>query len=238
VLNLVRRYPVPVLFIGIFSVVSSVYTYALAPIGRQTMVSWTATNLVNLRSDPIGTLISSAFVAEEAPWIWIFIASVALFPLVRRFGNLRALVLVASAQVIGTLISEGILGLRIAMGQLPASHRFLDLDDVGPSYVIVCALVAVVLFGVGWKWRLAALGTFAALAPHLFEGLNQLDVTAVGHSVSILIGAAGGWYLVRAARRQPAVEQWSAEERALAAPALDEPALVEVPATATASRTG
>jgi len=199
-------------------------------------------NLVNLRSDPIGTLISSAFVAEEAPWIWIFIASAALFPLVRRFGNLRALVLVATAQVIGTLISEGILGLRITMGQLPPSHSLLDLDDVGPSYVIVCALVAVILFGVGWKWRLTALAAFGALAPHLFEGLNQLDVTAVGHLVSILVGAAGGWYLVRAARRQPVVEEWTEQE--LDPADLDEhilvgpmPVLVEIPATATASRT-
>jgi hypothetical protein len=196
--------------------VSSVYAYALEPADQRSFIASTATNLVNLRSDPLGTLIASAFVSEATPWIWIGFGFVGLFPLVHRFGNLRALLLVGAAQVIGTLISEGLLAWRIAAGAAPGSLRFLD--DVGPSYVIASALIAAILYGpepaartarhghwlfdrIGSRWwRLAALAGLALLAPHLFGGLDHLDVAAVGHLVALVTGATVGFLLTRAER--------------------------------------
>ncbi|MGH3377622.1 MAG: rhomboid-like protein [Actinoallomurus sp.] len=210
---ILRRFPLPVVFIVALCAVSSVYVYGLGLADQRSFVAWTATNLINLRSDPLGTLIASAFVSETAPWIWVGFAVVGLFPLVHRFGNLRALLLVTTAHVVGTLLSEGLLALRIASGAAPASLR--ALDDVGPSYVIAAALIAAIVYGAEpavrtasgghWLfdriasrwWRLGAAIGLALLAPNLFDGLGHLDVAAVGHSVALVTGAGVGLILAR-----------------------------------------
>jgi hypothetical protein len=214
--SIVRRYPVPIVFIMAFCVVSAVYAYGLGPADQRSFVASTATNIVNLQTDPLGTLVASAFVAEAAPWIWVAFAVVGLFPVAHRFGNLRALVLLAGAQVIGTLISEGVLAWRISTGALPESMRLLD--DVGPSYVIASALIATILYGAEpairaarhahWLfdrvasrwWRIGAAVGLALLAPHLFQGLERLDVAAVGHTVAMVTGAGLGLLLLRLER--------------------------------------
>ncbi|MCW2861592.1 MAG: hypothetical protein JWP48_3300 [Actinoallomurus sp.] len=213
----------PILFIMALCAVSSVYAYGLEPPDQRSFIASTATNLVNLRTDPLGTLIASAFVSEATPWIWIGFAIVGLFPLVHRFGNLRALLLVGAAQVIGTLISEGVLAWQISTGVVPGSMRFLD--DVGPSYVIASALIATILYGPEpavrtarhghWLfdriasrwWRVGALAGLAVLTPHLFGGLNHLDVAAVGHLVALITGACVGLLLSRLEYRPVPVGQ-------------------------------
>src|SRR3954464_7705873 len=96
--SLVRRYPMPIGFIAALCAVSSVYAYGLGPSAQRSMVSVTATNLVNLRTNPLGTLVASAFVSEAEPWVWIAFAVAGLFPVAHRFGNLRALALVCGGQ--------------------------------------------------------------------------------------------------------------------------------------------
>jgi hypothetical protein len=201
----------PVVFITALCAVSAVYAYALDPSERRSFVAATATNIENLETDPLGTLVASAFVAETAQWAWVVLAIVGLFPLAHRFGNLRALLLLASSQVAGTLLSEGLLAWRISTGALPSSMRLLD--DVGPSYVIASALVVTIVYGPrpgrrpywpfdrrGRWWRGAAAVGMAFLAPSLFSGLGRLDVAAVGHVVSMTTGLALGWLLVRSGR--------------------------------------
>lgn len=210
-----RRFPVPVIFIVAMCAVSSVYAYALGPSGQRSLIAVTATNLNNLRSDPLGTLIASAFLSEDGPWIWVVFAAVGLFPLVHRFGNLRALLLVGAAQVVGTLLSEGLLAWRISVGAASASLR--SIDDVGPSYVIASALLATILYGTrsavrtpvwpfSWIsslwWRLLAAAGLILLLPSLFEGIGRLDVTAVGHAVALTTGAVAGLPMVRRERRR------------------------------------
>src|SRR5262245_14333129 len=211
--TILRRFPVPIFFIIALCAVSSVYAYGLTPPDQRSFVASTATNLANLSTDPIGTLIASAFVSEAVPWIWIGFAIVGLFPVVHRFGNLRTLVLVAAAQVIGTLVSEGVLAWQISIGAVPGSLRFLG--DVGPSYVIASALIATILYGAEpavrtarhghWLfdriasrwWRVGAALGLAFLAPHLFGGIQHLEVAAVGHTVAMITGAAVGFLLSR-----------------------------------------
>lgn len=208
----------PVLFIMAFCAVSSVYAYGLAPAGRRSFVALTATNLVNLRTHPLGTLVASAFVSEAVPWMWVAFAVVGLFPVAHRFGNPRALLLVFAAQVIGTLISEGLLAWRISAGLVPSSMRFLD--DVGPSYVIASALVATILYGAEpavrtsrhghWLfdhvpsrwWRAGAALGLTLIIPELLEGLDHLEVAAVGHVVAMATGACAGLCFARLERRR------------------------------------
>src|SRR3569833_2568026 len=134
----------PILFIMALCVVSSVYAYGLEPSDQRSFIASTATNLVNLRTDPVGTLIASAFVSEATPWMWIGFAIVGLFPLVHRFGNLRALLLVFAAQVIGTLVSEGVLAWRISTGEAPNTQQNHNKNK--PTNVIASALIATILY--------------------------------------------------------------------------------------------
>lgn len=199
-----RRFAVPGVFLVAFCVVSSVYA-ALSPEAQRSMVAATATNLANLRSDPLGTLVASAFVSEGGPWQWVPFAAAGLFPLTHRLGGARALLLIVAAHVIGTVVSEGLLAWRISTGAEPRSLRFLD--DVGPSYVVTAALVATILYGSArpggglrvfqtslW-WRLTALVGLVVLSPYIFTGLGRLGVAAVGHVVALTVGAAGGLLL-------------------------------------------
>jgi hypothetical protein len=198
---------VPLGYITALSAMSAMYVYVLSPSGRHALVEWASTDLANLESDPIGTLMVSAFVAIDSQWVWIVLAVVALFPLAGRFGNLRAASLVTAAHVVGTLVSEGIVAWRIGTGALPESDRYLE--DVGPSYVVASALVAVILYGPGRWWRLAAAAGFAVLAPYLFVGITKLDVGAVGHVVSMTVGAVAGGCLYGLAGRRPAIPRWA-----------------------------
>ena len=170
---------------------------------RQAWLTWTSTNLDNLTRHPIAAMVTSGLFAEGGVLAWTILSLVGLGAVSWTFGNRRTLLLVAVAHVIGTLVSEGILAWRIAAGQEPASARFIV--DVGPSYVVVCALVAGACFGARW-WRLAALVGFALMAPTLFSGLTDFDVSAVGHTCAAAIGALLGWLLWRRGRPEHQLE--------------------------------
>lgn len=154
---------------------------------RRVWVVWTSTNLTNLRDHPVSSLVTSAFVVEDgAPYGWAVLAAAGLVALAWRLGAWRALAVVGAAHVLGTLISEGIVAWRVHRGALSTTAR--DLIDVGPSYVVVAALVGAVAAG-PWLARLVGAGGFAVLAPSLFGGLTEFEVSAVGHVCSIVIGA-------------------------------------------------
>jgi hypothetical protein len=136
------------------------------------------------------------------------LALVALGTVGATFGAWRTAVLVGAAHVLGTVLSEGILGLRIAAGAVPADQ--VHIQDVGPSYVVAGALVA----GIGyacWPGRLVCAAGFAVVAPSLFGGLLQLEVSALGHVSAILVAlAVGGWFAWsrrRVAVRRPAPDR-------------------------------
>jgi hypothetical protein len=77
---------------------------------------------------------------------------------------------------------------------------------VGPSYVTMAALAAVMAYGPGRWPRMLATSCWLVLAPFLFDGIEDLDIAAVGHLVSMLVGA-----LV------PVVFRWRPKTGALAA---------------------
>ncbi|MEU8342249.1 hypothetical protein SAMN05443665_102390 [Actinomadura meyerae] len=195
-----RRYAMPLTFLGLFAAVWTVQALVLPPHARHTMIAWASTNLANLAVNPVGTMIASAFVAEGAQGVLMVAAAIGLFPLTRRFGNLRAVVLVAASHVLGTLVSQGIALVRLEAGLLSESIR--TIPDVGPSYVLCAALVAAFLYGRGRARRLLAFAGWAALTPALLDGLLGLEVAAVGHVVAMLAGALIGWLLLLPERRR------------------------------------
>jgi hypothetical protein len=111
-----------------------------------------------------------------------------------------------AGQVIGTLVSEGIVGYRVSRGLLPAPDRYLI--DVGPSYVVVTAIMVTLLYG-SWLVRAAAALDLALLVVvgNIFGGLSQLAVAAVGHLTAITVGVIGSIFLVWQLRRRPALSE-------------------------------
>ena len=101
----------------------------------------------------------------------------------------------------GTLVSEAIVGYRVSQGMLPAADRYLI--DVGPSYVVVSAIVVALLYG-SWLARAAAALDLALLVVvgDIFGGLSDLDVAAVGHLTAMIVAAAVGSLLLWQLRRQ------------------------------------
>jgi hypothetical protein len=153
-----------------------------------------STDLANLADHPLRSLLLSAFVAEGDLVAWSVLALAGLAALGRRIGARRALTAAFAVHVLATLASQGLVAVRIGAGDLSASARVMS--DVGPSYVVVGALVAAVAYGTLGGRVVGAVG-FGVLSPSLFEGLLQLDVAAVGHLSSVVLAPLVTWPLAR-----------------------------------------
>jgi thiosulfate/3-mercaptopyruvate sulfurtransferase len=126
--------------------------------GRLEWLSAASTNLQNLQAHPLRSLAESAVLIDADVVAWVALAAFGLTGLVVAAGPLRAAVVAVSAHVVGTLVSEGALGVRVAQGLEPASAR--SIVDVGPSFVVVGVLAATVVAGRGPVWRLLAAAAF------------------------------------------------------------------------------
>jgi Rhomboid-like protein len=173
----------------------------LSPHDHAAFVRWASTSVHNLRGDPVGSLAVSAFVTQGFVAAWPGLIALAMFGANRALGNWRTVAVYVAGQVIGTLVSEGIVAYRVSQGLLPWSYR--HLIDVGPSYVVVAAIAVAVLYG-SWPARAAAALDFALLVGvgNIFGGLSTLNVAAVGHATALAVGATGGSALVWERRRR------------------------------------
>ena len=202
-LGMLRRYAFTWCYLGIYVVTEIVYA-ALSPSAQNTLSVWASTSVANLEHDPVLTLVVSAFVGQGDYLAWPVLIALALFGANHALGNLRTLAICLAGNVIGSLVSEGTVAYRVDAGQLPVSYR--HLTDVGPSYVVMAAIVVALLCG-GWLARAAAALDLAVLVfiGNIFGGFSSLEVAAVGHLVSAVTAAACvGYLLVRRRRTVPA----------------------------------
>jgi hypothetical protein len=192
--TLLTRYAVAWVYL-IAVIIAEIGYAALASHDRSALLRWASTNVVNLRHHPVGALAASAFFPAESATAWPELIALAMFGANRVLGNWRTVLVCTAGQVMGTLVSEGILGYRVAHGLLPAVDRYII--DVGPSYVVMSAIVVAVLYG-SWVARAAAVLDSALLVfvGHIFSGLSRLDVAAVGHLTAITVAAILGSLLV------------------------------------------
>jgi len=186
-----RRYAVAWTYLALFAAVQAGYAL-LRPAAQASFTAWASTSVANLEHDPVGSLVVSAFVTGGTGWgaaAWLPLIAIAMFGANGAVGNWRTVLVCAAGHVVGTLVSEGIVAWRVASGALPPAYR--HLTDVGPSYVVVSALV-VALLCAGWAWRcLAALDLLVLVfIARIFGGLASLDVSAVGHLTAIVTAAA------------------------------------------------
>jgi hypothetical protein len=197
--TLLTRYAFAWLYLTGFVVAELIYA-AWPAHDQSAVLRWASTNVVNLRHHPVGSLVASAFVPATFTIAWPVLIALAVFGANRVLGNWRTALVCAAGQVLGTLVSEGIVAYRVAHGLLPASDT--RIVDVGPSYVVVSAIVVAVLYG-SWPARVAAGLDFAVLVfiGQIFGGLSTLDVPAVGHTTAIAVSVLLGSLLARQLRR-------------------------------------
>ena len=175
-------------YLGSFVVMQAVYAQ-LSAHGQSELTAWASTSVVNLEHDPVGSLVVSAFITGGSPIVWTALIALALFGANQALGNGAVAVVCLAGQVIGSLVSEGIVAYRVDVGRLPLSDR--HLTDVGPSYVVMSAIVVAVLCG-AWAARILAVIDLLILAfpGDIFGGLSSLDVAAVGHVTAAATAAA------------------------------------------------
>ena len=197
------RYGFACAYLACYLAAEVVYVVLSRP-GQAALTAWASTSVANLEHEPAGPLVLSAFVGPGYFLVWPVLIALALFGANRALGNARTALVCVAGQVAGTVVSEGIVGYRVQADQLPAADRYLT--DVGPSYVVVSAIVIAVVCGT-WLARAAAVLDFAVLVfgGHIFAGLGHLDVSAVGHLTAPVTAAAGvTLILARGGRPVPA----------------------------------
>jgi hypothetical protein len=170
---------------------------------RAAVLRWASTSVYNLRHDPVGSLIASAFFTGSHLLAWPVLVTLAVFGANHALGNWRTALTCAVAQVLGTLVSEGIVAYRVSHGSLPTADRYLI--DVGTSYVVVSAVAVALLYG-GWLARAAAAVDLVLLifVGQLFAGLGELQLSAVGHLSALLTGVVLGSFLMWQRRHRKA----------------------------------
>jgi hypothetical protein len=197
-----RRDAFTVVYLVCFGLTCLVYAL-LSPHAQAALTAWASTSVANLEHEPVGPLVLSAFLAPGYFLAWPALILLALPGACRALGSTRTALVCAAGHVIGTLISEGIVAYRIGAGQLPPADRYLI--DVGPSYVVMSAIVVAVMCGSRLA-RVAALADLAVLVfvGRIFGGLSHLDVAAVGHlTAAVAAAAVTGPILARRAQGWP-----------------------------------
>ena len=186
--RILGRYGFACAYLACFVITEIIYA-RLSPDGQARLIAWASTNVANLEHEPAGPLVVSAFVSPGYLLTWPALITLAVFGANRALGNLKTALVCLAGHVVGSGVSEGIVAYRIHAGQLPAADRYLT--DVGPSYVVVSAIVIAVLCGT-WLARALAVADFAVLvfAGDIFGGLSRLDVAAVGHLTAMLTATA------------------------------------------------
>ena len=130
--------------------------------------------------------------------MWLVVGSLGLFTVNRLLGNLRMAFLLVAGHVAGTMVSEGIVGYQVSHAILPSSVR--HMVDVGPSYVVMCALVTATLYGSRMQRVAVGVGFGVPATDVFFRG--HLDLMAVvGHPGRVATGAVVGGLLLFSARR-------------------------------------
>jgi len=197
------RYAVAWAYLACYLAAELVYA-VLTPHAQAALTAWASTSVANLEHEPVGPLVVSAFVGPGYLLVWPVLIALAVFGANRALGNAGMALTCVAGHVIGSLVSEGIVAYRVDAGQLPAADRYLT--DVGPSYVVVSAIVIALVCGT-WLARAAAALDFAVLVfgGNIFGGLSHLEVAATGHLVAIITAAACvALILLRRGRLAPA----------------------------------
>lgn len=166
--------------------VTTVIVHQMSPAFEEDFLRQRSTNIHELSRNPVRVLISSAFWIDGGTWLpYAALYTVFHAPAERRLGTLRWLTVAATAHVLATLVSEGVLAWAIQHGHAPETA--VNTLDVGVSYALA-GIVAVLTYYVARPWRYVYL--FAVLVIYGVPLVTGATFTDVGHFTAALIGLA------------------------------------------------
>ncbi|MEU9105896.1 rhomboid-like protein [Streptomyces xanthophaeus] len=152
-----------------------------------------SSNIHELVKHPVRALLSSAFWIENPASLALYAVMFEVFhaPVERWLGTLRWLVIVATAHVVATLVSQKVLLDAIEDHRAPRSMT--HVVDIGVSYGLAAAAGVLTYRLPGpWKWfYLAGLLLFFGL-PFVSGG----TFTDLGHAIALSVGLLA-WPLTR-----------------------------------------
>ncbi|MFE0577863.1 rhomboid-like protein [Streptomyces sp. NPDC058874] len=152
-----------------------------------------SSNIHQLVQYPVRALLSSAFWIENPASLALYAALFEVFhaPVERWLGTLRWLVIVATAHVVATLISQRVLLTAIQDHRAPRSMA--HVVDIGVSYGLA-ASIGVLTYRLPGPWRwLYLVGVLAFFGIPLVTGGTFTDL---GHAIALAIGLLS-WPLTR-----------------------------------------
>lgn len=166
--------------------VTTVIVHQMSPDFEEDFLRQRSTNIHELTRNPVRVLISSAFWIDGGQWL-PYAALYTLFhaPAERRLGTLRWLTVAATAHVLATLVSEGVLAWAIRHGHAPPSAA--NTLDIGVSYALA-GVVAVLTYYIARPWR--PLYLFTVLVIYGIPLATSPTFTDLGHLTAVLIGLA------------------------------------------------
>ncbi|MFJ6797453.1 rhomboid-like protein [Streptomyces sp. NPDC091268] len=152
-----------------------------------------SSNIHQLAKHPIRALLSSAFWIENPASLALYVVLFELFHahVERWLGTLRWLMIVATAHITATLISQNLVLLAIRDHRAPRS--MVHVVDIGVSYGLAAA-VGVLTYRLPspWRWFYLA-GAVAFFGIPLVTGGTFTDL---GHAISLAVGLLA-WPLTR-----------------------------------------
>ncbi|MFE6834331.1 MULTISPECIES: rhomboid-like protein [unclassified Streptomyces] len=152
-----------------------------------------SSNIHQLVQHPVRALLSSAFWIENPASLALYAVLFELFyaPVERWLGTQRWLLIVASAHIIATLVSQRILLMAIEDHRAPRSMT--HVVDIGVSYGLAAA-VGVLTYRIPgpWRWFYLA-GAVAFFGLPLATGGTFTDL---GHAIALSVGLLA-WPLTR-----------------------------------------
>ncbi|MDY0810387.1 rhomboid-like protein [Kitasatospora purpeofusca] len=143
-----------------------------------------STNLDQLSSRPVHALMASALWTETSSWpLYAVLFTVFHANAERWLGTVRWFAVAATAHVLATLVSEGVVAWGIVRGTLQRSMA--ATVDVGVSYALA-GVVAVLTyrFAGGWRWIYGA----GVVVFYLVPLVASHTFTDLGHFSAVLIG--------------------------------------------------
>jgi hypothetical protein len=185
-LDLARHAPGTVVWLAILGA-SAFAVSRMSPAHLEWMLGHRSTNLDNLNHSPVRVLVTSAFVFDGGTWFGYAVLYLAFHaPVERRLGTARWITVAATAHVLATYASEGLVAIGIQAGWV--APQMAHTLDYGVSYALAGVQgVATFLLPTRWRWPYAGAMGLVYLVPPVASGVT---FTAIGHLVALAIGFA------------------------------------------------
>ena len=197
-----RRVPALTLAYAAALLATNIWLELASPRVEGRVLQDASTNLAHLLHDPWFVLPASALFTRGGLVYALIGCALCLAPLELVEGPRRALVIGLAGHVIGTLVSEAVVAVRIAAGDLPESAR--HVLDVGPSYILVATAAAVIASTrVGRRLRVLCALAIAPVFVYTAWRLPDGRIDSIGHLTAGLVGIVSAVWL----RHRPAPDR-------------------------------